>query len=69
MKKKFGINSLLYIVGAVLSVAFALTTYHVTGLHEATATRFVEYGLGTLIAFWFLLNYRIAVFGHARAHR
>lgn len=66
--KNFSKN-LVYLAGAVLSVAFGLVVYHSTGLHEATATKFMEYGLGAAIAGWFLINYRVAFFGHARPAR
>lgn len=60
------LSYLLYVAGTAIVVALSFVTYHVTGLHEAAESTVLKYGLGAAIAYWFVLNYRIALFGSRR---
>jgi hypothetical protein len=50
----------LEVTGYVVAAILGLFVYKVTGLYDAADSAVVRVGLGAIIAFWFVLNVRVA---------
>ncbi len=53
--------SVLEVAGSAVMAALGLYVYQATGLYGAAEAGIVKFGLGALIASWFVLNFRMGL--------
>jgi hypothetical protein len=64
MEKRAKKQSLfLEVLGTIVMVVLGLAVYRATGLYAAADSGIVQVALGGSIAYWFALNFRVALNG------